>query len=254
MPIATLEEIRLLSNLETERHKLLQIVLFGQPELDENLRQTSIRQLRERITHSFRLLPLSADEIREYLSFRLHAAGYRGPELFSKRVIDEIARVSGGLTRRVNIVADKALLAAFAENTHTVTLEHVRTAVRDSEFSAGQAPRRRATWAWWVAAVVLLGLGAAGAWWYLDGLFQPIPQMGAGPAPENPTPARGQEIPRNASPEQARATDASAPEASEEGAAADPEDVRSAQPVAPESGATVGVAGSDRRSLDSQGR
>src|SRR5258706_3951900 len=87
MPLATLEEVRLLSNLETSNDKLLQIVLFGQPELDENLRQTNIRQLRERITHSFRLEPLNAGEIREYLMFRMRAAGYRGPDLFSSSVV-----------------------------------------------------------------------------------------------------------------------------------------------------------------------
>ncbi len=135
MPIGTLEEIRLLSNLETKQHKLLQIVLFGQPELDDNLRRTEIRQLRERITHSFSLAPLDADEVREYLAFRLQAAGYRGPDLFAPRVIRYVARATGGLTRRINIVADKALLAAFAENTHNVSLKHVRAAVADSEFS-----------------------------------------------------------------------------------------------------------------------
>lgn len=111
MPISTLEEIRLLSNLETKQHKLLQIVLFGQPELDENLRQQNIRQLRERITHGFSLMPLDAEDVRAYLTFRLQAAGYRGPDLFSRRVIAYITRACGGLTRRVNLVADKALLA-----------------------------------------------------------------------------------------------------------------------------------------------
>jgi type II secretory pathway predicted ATPase ExeA len=168
MPLATLEEIRLLSNLETDRSKLLQIVLFGQPELDENLRQTSIRQLRERITHSFYLSPLSIEEVGAYLAFRLHAAGYRGPSLFSKRVITYIAKASGGLTRRVNIVADKALLAAFAESTHTISLKHARTAVQDSEFSQGKAPPTTPAWLAWA----LLGLGAvaivAVAWWYLE--------------------------------------------------------------------------------------
>ena len=113
MPIATLEEIRLLSNLETAHSKLLQIVLFGQPELEDNLRQPQIRQLRERITHSFRLSPLKPDEIRDYLNFRLRAAGYRGPDLFSPAIVNAIARASGGLTRRINLIADKALLAAF---------------------------------------------------------------------------------------------------------------------------------------------
>jgi MSHA biogenesis protein MshM len=143
MPLATLEEIRLLSNLETRNDKLLQIVLFGQPELDDNLRQPRIRQLRERITHSFRLEPLNQSEIREYLMYRMRAAGYRGPELFSNSVVRHIARASLGLTRRVNLIADKALLAAFSENTHTLRPKHIEAAVRDSEFSQ-QFPRRGA--------------------------------------------------------------------------------------------------------------
>src|SRR5471032_3177897 len=143
MPIATLEEIRLLSNLETAHSKLLQIVLFGQPELEENLRQPHIRQLRERITHSFRLSPLKPDEIRDYLNFRLRAAGYRGPDLFSPAIVNAIAKSSDGLTRRVNLIADKALLAAFSENTHTIKLAHVKDAVRDSEFSRYEPPQTR---------------------------------------------------------------------------------------------------------------
>jgi MSHA biogenesis protein MshM len=158
MPLATLEEIRLLSNLETRNDKLLQIVLFGQPELDENLRQPNIRQLRDRITHSFRLEPLRAEEIREYLMFRLRAAGYRGPDLFPASVVKYITRASEGLTRRVNLIADKALLAAFSENTHTVKLKHVDAAVRDSEFSqhAQRFPGPRHLW-----SAALLVAGAA---------------------------------------------------------------------------------------------
>lgn len=140
MPIATLEEIRLLSNLETASSKLLQIVLFGQPELDDNLSQANIRQLRERITHSFCLSPLKTDEIGDYLDFRLRAAGYHGPDLFSKAVINAMAKASGGLTRRINLIADKTLLAAFAEATHTVNLQHVKAAIRDCEFSHYASP------------------------------------------------------------------------------------------------------------------
>lgn len=162
MPLATLEEIRLLSNLETHSDKLLQMVLFGQPELDANLREPRIRQLRERITHSFRLDPLATEEIREYLMFRMRAAGYHGPELFSKSVVKAIARASEGLTRRVNIIADKALLAAFSENTHTVKLKHVAEAVRDSEFSQDLPVRPR--YPRWATAAMLVGAGAvAGA-------------------------------------------------------------------------------------------
>lgn len=136
MPLATLEEIRLLTNLETKHDKLLQIVLFGQPELDENLNASQIRQLRERITHSFHLGPLGPDEIGEYLIFRLRTAGYFGPQLFTKGAIRKIAAASQGLVRRINILADKALLAAFAENAYSVESRQVAKAIRDSEFGA----------------------------------------------------------------------------------------------------------------------
>ncbi|MDP1718172.1 MAG: AAA family ATPase [Burkholderiales bacterium] len=163
MPLATLEEIRLLSNLETRNDKLLQIVLFGQPELDDNLRLPNIRQLRERITHSFRLEPLGVREIHEYLMFRMRAAGYRGPDLFSPAVVKFIAQASDGLTRRVNLIADKALLAAFSENTHTIRMKHVEAAVRDSEFSQNREPRITPRLAWGTTLVLLgaaLGVGA----------------------------------------------------------------------------------------------
>lgn len=134
MPIATLEEIRLLSNLETNQDKLLQIVLFGQPELDINLNELDIRQLRDRITHSFTLGPLEPKEIAEYLIFRLRAAGYFGPHLFSEAAIKKLAKASDGLIRRVNILADKSLLAAFADNAYQVTPKYVKAAIMDSEF------------------------------------------------------------------------------------------------------------------------
>ena len=84
MPEDTLEQVRLLSNLESSRHKLLQIVLFGQPELDESLAKASMRQLKDRITHSFRTRPLVGDEVGKYVAFRMRAAGYKGPDVFSR--------------------------------------------------------------------------------------------------------------------------------------------------------------------------
>ena len=160
MPLATLEEIRLLSNLETKHDKLLQIVLFGQPELDENLNQTNIRQLRERITHSFNLAPLQPKEIGEYLIFRLRAAGYFGPHLFNNAAIAKIAGSAQGLVRRVNILADKSLLAAYAENVYQVTPKHVQAAIGDSEFGAEKLKQaaKQSQWLMWVG---LLGLGLA---------------------------------------------------------------------------------------------
>ncbi len=133
MPLETLEEIRLLSNLETSHNKLMQIVLFGQPELDQHLSLPHMRQLKERITHSFQLQPLPANDIKDYVNFRLRAAGYKGPDLFSADALKLIAEASEGLTRRINIYADKTLLAAYAAGTHTITPDHVRAAITDTQ-------------------------------------------------------------------------------------------------------------------------
>ena len=160
MPLATLEEIRLLSNLETKHDKLLQIVLFGQPELDENLNQSNIRQLRERITHSFNLAPLQAKEIGEYLMFRLRAAGYFGPPMFTAPAVKKLSNAADGLVRRVNILADKALLAAFAENVYQVTPKHVQAAISDSEFGV-EAAKKQSKNTQLLMWVGLLGLGLA---------------------------------------------------------------------------------------------
>jgi len=134
MPIETLEEIRLLSNLETNDDKLLQMVLFGQPELDEKLRNNSIRQLKERITHNFYLDPFPAHDVYNYLNFRMRAVGYHGPDLFSPKMANNIERKSNGLTRRINILADKALLAAFSDGGHDIKSKHISLAAKDSDF------------------------------------------------------------------------------------------------------------------------
>ncbi len=134
MPVETLEEIRLLSNLETNDSKLLQMVLFGQPELDEKLRLPVIRQLKERITHNFYLDPFPADDVYKYLNFRMRVVGYRGPDLFSEKIANNIERKSNGLTRRINILADKALLAAYSDGRHDIKSKHINMAAKDSDF------------------------------------------------------------------------------------------------------------------------
>jgi MSHA biogenesis protein MshM len=180
MPLETLEEIRLLSNLESNRHKLLQIVLFGQPELDAHLGLPNMRQLKERITHSFRLEPLIRSDIDSYVDFRMRAAGYRGPSLFVPQAMKLIARTSEGLTRRINILADKSLLAAFADGEHQVTAKHARAAVRDSEF----ATARRLPAKWWLLGVGLAaGLLFGAAFHYMDRFNGSPARSGAGPAP-----------------------------------------------------------------------
>ncbi|MBI5912659.1 MAG: AAA family ATPase [Betaproteobacteria bacterium] len=160
MPQETLEQVRLLSNLESSHSKLLQIVLFGQPELDEHLSMPHMRPLKERITHSFRLAPLARSDVEAYLDFRMRAAGYRGPNVFAPDAVRRIVKASEGLTRRVNILADKSLLAAFADNEHGISARHVNRAIRDSEFyhaSIGKAKIGLA--AGGVAAGLALGLG-----------------------------------------------------------------------------------------------
>ena len=156
MPIETLEEIRLLSNLETEHSKLLQMVLFGQPELDEKLAQVHIRQLKERITHSFYLDPFPPKDTLEYLNFRLRNVGYRGPDVFNQKTANAIEKYSGGLTRRINILADKALMASFSEGGHEVTIKHVRAGAIDSDFKSRRNPRL-----WLIVATVLVSLVVA---------------------------------------------------------------------------------------------
>jgi len=135
MPAESLEEIRLLSNLESKAAKLLQIALFAQPELDERLAATDMRQLRERITQHFNLAPLKAAEVAGYIEFRLRTAGYHGPNPFTGAAIELIARLSEGLSRRINILADKALLAAYSAGRHQVDTGEVSTAAQDARFS-----------------------------------------------------------------------------------------------------------------------
>ncbi|MBI5860635.1 MAG: AAA family ATPase [Rhodocyclales bacterium] len=168
MPAETLEEIRLLSNLETNHHKLLQLALFGQPELNDILARPDMRQLKERITHNFNLEPLVRNDIASYLDFRMRAAGYRGPSVFSAAAIKLIERSSRGLTRRINILADKALLAAFSAGSHQIGAKEARAAIKDCDFSkatyADKTLRREPA----VIGAGILSLGALiGAAWLL---------------------------------------------------------------------------------------
>ncbi|MDO8306432.1 AAA family ATPase [Herminiimonas sp.] len=182
MPLDTLEEIRLFSNLETAHHKLLQIVLFGQPELDENLSLPRMRQLKERITHSFKVPPLAPALLPEFLMFRMRAAGYHGPDIFTKGALKLMASVSEGIIRRISILADKSLLAAFADNTHTIQAKHVRAAIEDSEFSNTPRTRRRAILL--VGAILLAAVAAAGSWFALHKKPTPAAQPAVAVSPQ----------------------------------------------------------------------
>jgi len=143
MPIETLEALRLLSNLETEKRKLLQIVLFGQPELDVKLHRPEVRQLLQRIAFHYRLGGLKKNEIDNYVAHRLRVAGYRGDGLFTPAALRGLYRASGGIPRLINILAHKSLLSVFGEGRHMVKARHVRLARKDTEGA------RRGHWFWW---------------------------------------------------------------------------------------------------------
>lgn len=187
MPPDTLEELRLLYNLQVGNAKLLQIVLFGQPELNAKLDQPNMRQLKDRIVHHFHMQPLSRSILESYLMFRMRAAGYHGPNLFSPGAIKLIADKSNGLMRRVNILADKSLLAAFIEDTYYIKPQHVQAAIRDSELGPTRRSPGKKLLLGGAAASVLLILAA---WWIVDNRQIPAPHnrdkpavAGAYPAP-----------------------------------------------------------------------
>jgi MSHA biogenesis protein MshM len=159
IPLETLEALRLLTNLETEKRKLLQIVLFGQPELDRNLALESIRQLAQRITFHYHLGPLTRDDLDYYIAHRLRVAGFAGARLFERGAITQLFVASGGVPRLVNILAHKALMLSFGQGKQQVCASHVRDAARDTI-----ATRRRRRWPW-LAAAGGLAAAAAGLTW-----------------------------------------------------------------------------------------
>lgn len=195
MPMETLEEIRLLSNLETSHHKLLQLVMFGQPELDQTLARSDMRQLKERITQHFTLEPMRQDDIAEYIEFRMRTAGYKGPQPFTPGAIKLIASASLGLTRRVNILAEKSLLAAFADGRHEITQKEVAAAIRDTAYDHPRAAMWRKV-AIAVAVVATIAVAATLVAVFGNGSAQRMPapaNAAVAPAPVAPSPPVAEE-------------------------------------------------------------
>lgn len=161
MPIETLEALRLLTNLETENRKLLQVIIFGQPELEQRLNHPSVRQLRQRITFHYRLKPLRQAEFHGYLHHRLVTSGYRGDPLFTPAALWLLRHRSRCVPRMINILANKAMLSAYGQGKRTVGWTEMRHATDDTEV---QPPRPRKTLALLAGAAVLVGLAAGAAW------------------------------------------------------------------------------------------
>lgn len=132
LPEESLETLRLFSNLETEQRKLVHLVLFGQPELDERLATQSLRQLRQRIGFSYQLRSMTAAEVGQYIHHRLQVAGYQGVELFPPAVVKKLHKASRGVPRLVNILSHKCLLLTFGRDTPQVNQWALRQAVADT--------------------------------------------------------------------------------------------------------------------------
>jgi MSHA biogenesis protein MshM len=135
MPMETLEALRLLGNLETEKSKLIQVVIFGQPELEQKLNLPEIRQLRQRIGFEYELGVLHKEELSFYLEHRLRVAGYNGYQVFTPASLSLLYKHSAGVPRLVNILAHKSLLAAYGKGKREVTLREMKAAVLDTEAS-----------------------------------------------------------------------------------------------------------------------
>jgi MSHA biogenesis protein MshM len=164
MPEETIEALRLLTNLETESAKLFQVVLFGQPELDQLLRRDSLRQLLQRITFSYQIKPLDLEAVHHYIEQRIQRAGYDGVSLFKRDAANKIAKASRGIPRLVNILSHKSLMAAYGKGDSAVNSRHVLSAVEDTEGvylqvkSAWQLPMLISMFVAVTAAMVYLGV------------------------------------------------------------------------------------------------
>jgi general secretion pathway protein A len=143
LPLSTLEEVRLISNLETESVKLIQIILVGQPELRDSVDHPALRQLRQRIAFRFHLGPLDEEQMREYVHHRLRIAGPLNEAKFSDRALKAVYAYSGGIPRLVNLACDKALLVAFTEDVKKIDHKVVLAGLREIE-GAGYVLKARA--------------------------------------------------------------------------------------------------------------
>ena len=183
-----LEQIRLLTNLETTKAKLLQIILIGQPELNDLLSRNDLRQLSQRVTARYHLGALQRSEIEDYVNFRLSVAGCKQP-LFSRQALNRLHTVTDGIPRRINVLADHALLATYSKTQAMVDAKTVKAAAKDvfitKKTATSSSPLRllRSKWSWVVTGLVLLNLGL---WWF----FSPAPAVTNSGSKNTPTSSR----------------------------------------------------------------
>jgi len=168
IPSESLEALRLFTNLETETRKLLQVVLFAQPELDQRLAENAFRQLKQRITFSYQLRPMTANEVEHYIQHRLQVAGYKGPNLFSHAIAKKVAKVSRGIPRLVNIICHKMLMLGYGEGSYQLTNKQLTRAIQDTEGMQTKTPQTLFLMSLLIIAV-MAGLYAS---WHIFGVFE----------------------------------------------------------------------------------
>ncbi len=199
LDIKVLEQLRLLTNLETNTHKLLQIVLLGQPELRDILSSPQLTQINQRITSRYHLQPLQPGDVEKYIHHRINIAGGPGSSLFSARAIKHIVKTSKGIPRIINILCDRGLLGAYAENKNHVDLKIIKKAAR--EVSNGQnqslfSPTRLTL----ALLFLLLGVCLPAGYYYMTRdplLFQsPTTETQQATKPETPAPKKNTQSPR----------------------------------------------------------
>lgn len=154
---AVLEQLRLLTNLETNTRKLLQVILIGQPELQQLLKRNDLRQLAQRITARYHLLPLTLPEVQHYVRFRLKVAGCERP-VFSDKAVKKLFILSGGIPRLLNLLADRALLAAYGQQQAVVDVQHIKRAAEEIIPASQSSQRQWAPPAWFWPVIVFLGM------------------------------------------------------------------------------------------------
>lgn len=169
-----LEEVRLLTNFETDRHKLLNVILVGQPELRETLARADLRQLAQRVTARYHLGPLGLSETEAYIRHRLTLAGAPG-RIFSPGAVRRIQRHTHGIPRLINLVCDRALMAAYARNLREVSPRLVAVAVRELAGLPARPRHSPRRWVYMVSMLAVLALAAATFAWWLAGRGIPLP-------------------------------------------------------------------------------
>jgi MSHA biogenesis protein MshM len=166
LPVESIEALRLITNLETETRKLIQVVLFGQPELNDKLALPELRQLKQRITFAYNLQLMNADQVHQYVAHRMRVSGYSGIELFDREVSKLLFRASKGTPRIVNVLCHKALMLAYGEGQNKISAQHIKAAVKDTEAAnLGLSPMTLS-----ISVAVLLSVLAIAAYGVMAGL------------------------------------------------------------------------------------